>query len=275
MDSAIKRHGGKHYQAKHIIQLMRPHKRYCEAFFGSGAVMLQKECEGIAEFANDKDKLLSNFWKTLADEDAFWLFQRMITMQPFSKDDFYKAKDRQRNELASWHYTDDVANARDFFIVNRQSRQGLGKDFATPTTRIRAGMNENVSAWLSAVDGLYDLHNRIKRIEIWNEDAITFIDKLDCYGSCHYLDPPYLHNVRSTICEYGEYEMTIEQHCALLDYLNRGMRGDVLISGYPSELYNEKLKHWRHVDIEIDNKASSSSIKEMKIERVWMNYESK
>lgn len=279
LSKPIKRHGGKHYQAKHIIRLMPSHTRYCEAFFGSGAVLFAKEYEGVAEYVNDKDQALSNFWQVLRDKSASEEFIRMAQATPFSKQQFEESLSR----LQDFSLTDcqislycALQGALDFFIVNRQSRQALGKDFATPTTRIRAGMNENVSAWLSAVDGLPEIHERLRRVEIWNEDAVTFIDKLDkSYDTFFYLDPPYVHDSRSTTSEYGEYEMTLEQHRSMLQYLLRGMRGKVMISGYPNELYDSMLKEWRVVDLEIDNKSSSSVVKEMKIERLWMNYECK
>jgi DNA adenine methylase len=269
--SAIKRHGGKHYLASRIISLMRPHKRYCEPFFGSGAVMLQKECEGIAEYANDLDSTLTLFWQVLRSDTASSEFIRMANMQPFEQKEFFAAKARQDTNK-NVYVSDAIQHALDFFIVNRQSRQALGRDFATPTERLRRGMNENVSAWLSAVDGLPELHERLRRVEIWNCDAIEFIDKLDIYGSCFYLDPPYMHDTRSSIDSYGKYEMSTDQHIRLLDYLNAGMRGDVLISGYRNEMYDEKLKYWRRVDFEIPNHSSSAMFKEIKQECIWLNY---
>jgi DNA adenine methylase len=272
MRPAIKYFGGKHYQAKHIISLMPPHNRYAEAFFGGGAVLFAKECEGVAEYVNDKNWALTNFWKVLSILEYFDEFKRQVEATPFSKYEFENAQWLESFKGAAI----SVPYAVWFFIRNRQSRQGLGRDFATPTTRLRAGMNENVSAWLSAVEGLPEVHARLKRVEIWNEDAITFIDKLDkSYDTLFYLDPPYVHETRTATDAY-QFEMSLEQHKELLLYLLRGMRGKVMISGYPNELYDTMLtreRGWRYVDLEIDNKSSSSAVKEMKIERAWMNYE--
>jgi DNA adenine methylase len=65
--------------------------------------------------------------------------------------------------------------------------------------------------------------------------------------------------------------MSTEQHMALLDTINRCV-GKVLLSGYPSKLYQSKLKNWNYEDIEIDNKASSAKQKPIMTERIWMNY---
>jgi hypothetical protein len=55
-----------------------------------------------------------------------------------------------------------------------------------------------------------------------------------------YLDPPYLHETRSTTDEYGEHEMTEADHAELPGVL-RQVRGKVMLSGYPSELYESIL----------------------------------
>lgn len=277
--SAIKAHGGKAYLASKIIELMPFHDRYCEAYVYSGAVLFAKKYENTAEWINDINGQVTNFWQVLADSTAFKLFVRKVQCTEFGQERFQKAKERLKFDIQDepFDWQAEVDEALAFFIVNRQSRQALGKDFATPTTRLRRGMNENVSAWLSAVDGLPWFHERLRRVEVWNENAVTFIDKLDkSSDTLFYLDPPYMKSVRSNAAnEYGEFEMTDEQHIALLQYLNAGMRGKVIISGYPSPLYNNALRYdlgWRHVDIEIDNKASSADDKEIKIERIWMNY---
>lgn len=266
MNSPAKRHGGKAYLAKWIISLMPAHARYTECCFGSGAVLFAKECEGIAEFINDIDGELMNFWSVLKDVELSKEFIRLANLTPFSQVEFQAAKTNSG---------DAVQRALNFFIVNRQSRQALGKDFATPTIRIRRGLNEQVSAWLSAVEGLPEACERLRRVEIWNCDLIKFIDKLDSYDSLHYIDVPYVHETRTATSAY-QFEMSNGQHLKMLQYLNAGMRGKVMISGYPNGLYDTELtreRGWRTVDLEIDNKSSSSAIKEMKIERLWMNYE--
>lgn len=134
-------------------------------------------------------------------------------------------------------------------------------------------MNEQVSAWLSAVDGLPEVHARLRRVEIRNSSAIDFIRELDSVDTFFYCDPPYLHETRVTTGEYL-HEMTCDDHMKLLDCL-RGIKGKFMLSGYPSTPYNDvsQAAGWRVVDLEIDNKASSKRTKDKKIERLWMNYQ--
>jgi DNA adenine methylase len=226
VSSAIKRHGGKAYLAKRLIELMPQHTRYCETHFGSGAVLFQKPCEGVAEFVNDIDRELLNFWQVLRDTPDRML--RYLWATPFSPDSFSAAV----SNLAS---DDRVRRATGFFIRNRQSRQALGKSFATPTRRIRRGMNEQVSAWLSAVEGLPEVHARLKRVEIRCQDAVKFIEELDSPETLFYCDPPYVQETRNCPQAY-EHEMSFEDHEMLLAVLGQ-IEGKFLLSGYPHWLY--------------------------------------
>lgn len=258
----IKRHGGKAYLAPKIIALMPPHTRYAEPFFGGGSVPLQKPFEDVAEWANDLDRELTDFWLVLKETPDRML--RALWGTPLSTVEF----DNAVKDLAD---TDRVKRATAFFIRARQSRQGLGKDFATPTSRLRRGMNEQVSAWLSAIEGLPEFHERLKRVEIRCQPAVDFIKKLDSEDTLFYADPPYLHETRSSTGEYGKHEMTQEQHHSLLALL-RTVKGKVLLSGYRSAMYDDLLSKWRRVDFEIPNQASSAKVKEIKTECVWCNF---
>lgn len=271
--SPIKRHGGKYFLAKRFVELMPPHTRYCEAFFGSGAVLFEKQFEGISEFVNDLDRHLANFWTVLRHEHLFSAFQRAVECTPLSQDEFTIA-----SNLKCLEWNGDIPSegkilrAVAFFVRNRQSRQALEKSFCTPSSRTRRGMNENVSAWLSAVEGLPEIHARLKRVEVRNQDAVDFIQELDADYTLHLCDPPYCHSTRSATKAY-EHEMTDEQHAALLDTLSQ-VKGKFMLSGYQSEMYdNAATKHgWNRHDFVIDNKSSSAKVKEKKTECLWCNF---
>lgn len=265
----IKWHGGKHYLAKWIISQMPKHTHYVEPYFGGGSVLLQKDPEGVSEVANDVDRNLSCFWNHLADDRRFSEFGRMVESIPFSENDF----DASRAELA-FGSSRDLHRAVAFFVVARQSRQGLCRDFATLSrNRTRRGMNEQVSSWLTAIEGLPEVHARMKRVVVLNRDALDVIRQQDGPNTLFYLDPPYLHETRKTTSDYS-HEMTAEDHCRLLDAL-AGIEGKFILSGYPSELYYASMaKHgWDFASCRIDNKASSAKIKEKKIECLWANFD--
>lgn len=267
--------------AADIRKLFPKHTRYCEPFFGSGAVMLAGDGEGVAEFVNDLDKGLANFWRVLADDHMGWpVFQRLVDCHPFSNVHFRESKSRMdvlekemaEKEWQEWSKAPAIRAAVDFFVVNRQSRQALGKDFATPTIRLRRNMNEQVSAWLTAVEGLPHFHARLKRVEIRCQPAVEFIKKLDSEETLFYCDPPYVHETRSSTGEY-KHEMTVDDHKELLSTLGE-IEGKFVLSGYDCKLYEQYAAGhgWRRVDFDLPNNASSAGTKERKIECCWLNY---
>lgn len=258
----LKWHGGKFYLAPTIISLMPKHTHYVEPFFGGGSVLLQKPADGISEVVNDVHQELTTFWRVLQNETDFERFKRIIDAMPFSQ-----------TEWKDSHATSDdpIRTAVNFFVRCRQSRAGKLNAFATLSrNRTRRRMNEQASSWMTAVEGLPQVAERLKRVVVFCDDAVKVIRSQDGPVTLHYLDPPYLHETRVTTADY-DHEMTTDQHCELLETIDR-CEGKVLISGYPNQLYDQKLRNWSVFDILIDNKASSAKNKPRMVERVWMNY---
>jgi DNA adenine methylase len=235
------------------------------------ATLFALDPEGISEVVNDINGELTNFWHVLADEFHFPEFQRIIQAVPFGQE-IWKHNCEARP-------IGEVDRAVAFFIRYRQSRQGLGKDFSTLVkNRTRRGMQEQVSAWLSSVEGLPEAHERLKRVAILNDDALKVIKQQDGLRTLFYLDPTYLHEdedgtpIRVTISDY-EHEMTLAQHVDLLETL-LDVKGRFLLSGYPSKLYERyaKIGGWVRHEKEIDNKASSKKIKDKETECLWCNH---
>lgn len=80
-----------------------------------------------------------------------------------------------------------------------------------------------------------------------------------------YSDPPYLHGVRRSGRRY-RYEYGEADHVALLELL-RGLPCQVMVSGYPSELYDRMLHDWGSVSVQVMNQAGVVT------EKVWFNFE--
>ena len=265
MESSIKWHGGKSYLARKIISLMPVHKTYCETHAGALSVLLAKDPEGYSEIANDLNGDLSNFWMVMSNPEEFEQFRRVTEATPFSESLF-----RTSEILCS---SNRVKAAILFFIHCRQSLAGRMKSFSPiSTSRTRRGMNEQVSAWLTAVEGLQDVHSRLKRVLITSRDAAKLIKDVDCKDTFFYLDPPYLQSTRVSKVVY-ENEMSEKDHEALLDTLSQ-ICGKFMISGYHSTLYDDWSKRNGLIleEIQIDNKASSGPTKRIMTECLWMNY---
>lgn len=278
----LKWHGGKEYLAPKILALMPPRcantnapasddagwLHYVEPYFGGGSVLLANDPVGISEVVNDKNVELTNFWRVLQDKDQCGEFVRIINMVPFS-DHEYRNACQLRDGVA-----DVVEAACRFFVRCRQSLSGRMKGFAGITrNRTRKGMNEQVSAWLNCIEGLPAVHERLKRVLILNDDALTVIRKEDGPRTLFYLDPPYLHETRATTTEYGENEMSEQEHVELLLALDK-IQGRFLLSGYRSKLYDNhaKTRGWNRHDFDLPNNAAGGKGKRRMTECVWCNY---
>ncbi|TWT97508.1 DNA adenine methylase [Neorhodopirellula pilleata] len=284
----LKWHGGKYYLRKWIIDLMPPHLHYVEPFFGGGGILLARDPardwmasgdeklpaaeKGSSEVANDLHGELINFWRVLQNPEHFEAFRTRIEITPFSEAEFDQALEYSR-QFQGDPEACPVERAVQFFILARQSRQGLMRDFATLSrNRTRSRMNEQVSAWLNVVEGLADVHRRLRNVVILNQPATDVIRKQDGFKTLFYCDPPYLHESRSTTGEYA-FEMTVAEHEDLLSALSQ-VQGKFMLSGYPSDLYTrwEQRLGWNRHDYQIDNKAAAGKIKEKKTECLWCNF---
>lgn len=263
MTLPLKWHGGKWYLAPKIVALMPLHTHYVEAYAGGLSVLLAKDPDGVSEVANDIDGSLSNFWRVLQQEDTFARLLRVLEAVPFSEREWHKSRKRE--------LTDPVERAARFFINCRQSLAGRMASFAPLSrTRTRRGMNEQASAWLSAIEGLPAVHARLKRVAILNRDAIDVIRGEDGPATLFYLDPPYLKETRAAANVYA-HEMPDDDHQSLLDVITN-CAGHVMISGYRSALYDRLLATWTRHEFVLPNQAAGGKQKRRMTEVVWCNY---
>ena len=284
MIGPLKWHGGKHYLASKIVALMPPRCKtpnapaaddpgwchYVETHAGGLAVLLANNPEGISEVVNDIHGRLVNFWRVLRSVTQFPKFLRAASFTEFGN----RVYEEAGNDIILTDGPDgDWRAAWCFFVRCRQSLAGRMKGFATLTrNRTRRGMNEQASAWLSCVEGLPAVHERLRRVVILNDDALSVIRQQDGPRTLFYCDPPYLHETRATTGEYA-HEMTREQHVALLNVL-AGIEGRFLLSGYRSELYDKWATDngWKRHDFELPNNAAGGDEKRRMVECLWCNF---
>jgi DNA adenine methylase len=264
----LKWHGGKYYMAPKIVKLMPPHLHYVEPFFGGGAVLFARDPDatkqGVSEVVNDIHGRLIGFWRVLQDHETFEAFRRRVEAVPMARTKWEEAHDHK-------YGLDPVDDAVAFFIDCRQSRSGLMNGFTSVTrSRTRRAMNGNVSEWLTAVDGLPQVHERLRRVLIEGMPAIELIKREDTPRTLHYCDPPYLHETRTATDAY-EHEMTKEDHRELLATL-LACKGKVMLSGYSSDLYEGTLGGWTRHTFDLPNNAAGGETKRRMTEVLWCNW---
>lgn len=322
VSTPLKTHGGKAYMSKDIVKLFPPRCRnpnnpdpadkgyihYVETHFGGGSVLLENDPEGISEVVNDTNELLTNFWDALRIPERFSSLRRDLQTVPFSRIEFDRAMEiLAEHEKESLLHRSDGCCSRDmltvaFFVACRQSMAGRTKDFAPITRkRTRRGMNEQASAWMSAIGGLEEVSKRMRRVLVENMDAIDLIPREDNERTLFYLDPPYWPKSRVAKKVY-RHEMTCFQHALLLVRLGgsavakaikgldeygpkeddwpawtenaKPIRGRFVLSGYDNPVYAAAMKAagWRKVCFSLPNNAAGGDVKRRMIESVWLNY---
>jgi DNA adenine methylase len=238
---------------------MPEHRVYVEPFVGGGSVLLTRP-KADREVSGDMDVELIHFWKTLQcrpDELC-----RVLAMVSYTD-----------SAWIGWTtdpsvYDDPIDRAVAFLVRNRFSRGGLGKTYAW-SDRLRGGQPEQLNSWDTIRAELPAIADRVRDVEFYCCDARTLILSNDDADALIYCDPPYLHETRTAISAY-EHEMDRAGHVALLDVL-MGCRGAVMLSGYASDLYSEKLAGWDCVRWELPNNSGQGKTKQRRVECLWSN----
>jgi DNA adenine methylase len=262
---------------------MPRHLHYVEPYFGGGQVFFLRDprdprlwwdgptsdgskVNGVSEVINDIDGDLMNFYAVLKDPELFARLQDLLDLTLFSE-----AEWRAAGELISGASGDRVRRAAALFTYVRQSMSGRRDTFAPAVrTRLRGGRNDGVNAWWGAVDQLRAVHQRLRNARIICRPALDVIDSEDTPGTLFYLDPPYLHETR-TATEVYQFEMTEGDHRELLDRLP-SVKGKVILSGYPSRLYDAALADWTRDTFDLPNNAAGGKSKDRKTEVLWCNF---
>ena len=264
MNAPIRYFGGKGLMFKEIIsQFPKPdYGIYVEPFSGSYTIGLHMPYIPPIEVFNDLNKNVYCLYKVLRDEVLFPQFAKMVELTPYSEDMRYEAKGKLGNENLS-----ELERAYWYYIFNRLSVNGIG-GFAT-NMLVRRGMAKSVSDFLSSIDRLPELHERLRRLVIYNRDALDLMDKF-CQPNCFlYCDPPYVWSTR------GDTRYDIDQpdsfHEKFVDKCISS-KARILISGYDNPIY-KRLEDNGFTKVSFDvNTSDGNRTPKAKTEFLWRNY---
>ena len=260
---ALRYHGAKFRLAPWIMGFFPPHRCYVEPFGGAAGVLLKKP-RAYAEIYNDLDGDVANFFRVLRNPLQRAMLIEAVTLTPYSRDEFEQA----------WEPTEEpVERARRLAI---RAQMGFGSAGATKgVTGFRIDSRREYGTaqhlWAYYPDQLADVGKRLAGVLIETGPAIDVMRQHDSPQTLHFVDPPYLHETRvmqSGKDGYYRHEMSNDDHCELLDVL-RGLEGFVVLSGYPSDLYEQTLSGWeRHTT---GSRISASRGTAVRTECVWLN----
>jgi DNA adenine methylase len=259
----IRYHGAKFRLAPWVTQHFPPHRCYVEPFGGAAGVLIQKP-RAYAEVYNDLDGDIVNLFRVLRDGDRRAQLFEMLVMTPYARDEFD----------AAYEPTEDpVERARRTII---RASMGFGSAGATKgttgfriDTRRKYGTAQDL--WAKYPAQLEHIGRRLAAVMIENRPAIEVIQQHDAPDTLFYVDPPYVHGTRYAGARHGRYydhEMNDADHSALLGVLQR-VAGMVVLSGYPSALYDDALSGWLRADTTARISAARGT--STRTECLWIN----
>lgn len=269
MNSPIKYFGGKNSMFNQIIKHFPKngtYNTYIEPFGGSYAIGFHTPADRIApiEIYNDLYSNVYSLFKVLADEGLFAQFKRLCDLSYYNEEirSVFK-EDLKRDDLT------DLERAFRFFYVNRSSHNGIG-GFSMNMV-VRRNMAKSVSDYLSTVDRLTEIHQRLSKVMIYNRDAFDLMEKYSRDNVFMYVDPPYVLSTRSSAERYA-VDMTDEQQERLID-ICANSKAKLLISGYDCELYDKLLDNGFTKASFTVNTIDGARNPKTKVESLWLNYE--
>jgi len=253
-------HGGKFRMAEWVISHFPNHKCYVEPFGGAASVLMRKP-RSHGEVYNDLDGEIVNVMRVLRDPDMCAALADAIALTPYARDEFTAAFEPS---------TDPVERARRTFI---RAEMGFGSAGATKgTTGFRIDTQRNygtaMQIWTRVPAGLAAFTQRLRGVLIENRPALEVLRDHDTEDTLFYVDPPYVHSARKMGSRSYRHEMTDEDHVRLLEAL-RELRGMVILSGYPTDIYGEMLRGWRSVTNEARISAGCGTA--VRTEVLWLS----
>lgn len=260
----LRYHGGKFRLAPWILKFFPRHKIYVEPFAGAASVLMLKP-RVKSEVYNDLDSRIVNVFRVLRDPIQAAELQRRVSFTPFAREEFDATYAEPVNDLDAAHKT----------IV--RSFMGHGSDSATRSCRtgFRAKCHDRAlpsiewGAWHEVIPAFTA---RLRGVVIENRDALEVLARYDTPDSLAYVDPPYVFATRSAIAgrtrgtQGYRHELDDAQHMALSTAL-RAFSGMVVLSGYPSELYDREL----YPDWERFERRHVADGGKQRTEVVWLN----
>lgn len=248
-------HGGKWLLAPWIIGHFGPHRIYVEPFGGAGSVLIRKP-RAYAEIYNDLDGDVVNLFRVLRGPDACALI-RAVQLTPFARGEF---------EVAYGDASEPVERARRLIA---RSFMGFGSNGHARSTGFRATSNRSGTTpahdWANYPDALAAIVDRLRGCVIENKDAKAVMAQHDGAQTLHYVDPPYVFDTRADLSKDYAHELSDDDHRTLLSFLTT-LSGMVVLSGYPSPIYDDALPGWRRIE-----RAALADGAKPRTEVLWLN----
>lgn len=235
-------HGGKWMLAPWIISHFPVHRCYVEPFGGGASVLLRKE-RAHSEVYNDLDGEIVNVFRVARDKGEELAARLALT--PYSREEFDLTYERTEDAVEQARRT--IARTFMGFGSNTFKENADGTIMRTGFRRQSGGSGRTPARdWQNYPSGLELITERLQGVVLENRDAQEIMEVHDASTTLHYIDPPYLLSTRSDAGADYRHEMNEREHRQLASFLKK-LKGMVIVSGYPSELYDRIYKGWTRV----------------------------
>lgn len=231
--------GGKYKMAKWIISHFPQHEFYVEPYGGAGSVLMQKT-RTQGEIINDLNGDVVNVFRVLRDPKQAKELERLIRLTPFAYEEYKSAYEPCDNP---------VERARRTIF---RSFASIGSDGVSRRNSGFRGLKNNETSvtaaqeWCRYPDAIQGFVNRLQNVLIEQRPALHLLKLYDRIETLFYVDPPYVMSTRSKSSVLYSNEMTDADHIELAKVLHN-LVGMVVLSGYPSPLYDELYADWKKI----------------------------
>lgn len=231
-------YGGKTTLAGTIAALLPEHSHYVEPFAGSLAVLLAKPRSEM-ETVNDLDRDLMTFWQVLRDRAGD--LERVCFLTPHSRAEQEDAYDLTTDT--------DLERARRVWVLLSQGRGSTLRKTGWRFYRDPAGSTYSMPDYLTAYAGrVGPAATRLHGVSLECRDGLEVARDYGKHPNVLlYCDPPYLATSRNST-NYRHEMATKAQHVELAETLHE-CAASVILSGYPSPLYDDLFADWDRVDL--------------------------
>ena len=255
----LRYHGGKFGSggrvADWIASELPPHRLYVEPCGGAASVLLRKP-RAKSEVYSEPDDDVCNLFRVVRTPYLAAELERVLRLTPYARSEFEAAREKA---------TDPVERARRLLVLAFMGHGSAGLR-SESRTGFRAAESEGrilaSQDWANYPDHLAAITDRLCGVLVESRSWQAVVPRYDAPSTLVYVDPPYLHDVRTARATDGyRFEMTDADHVELAEWATNSP-SMVVVSHYDHPLYRELYAGWEttSMDVRVDSGQSRTEL---------------
>lgn len=222
--------GGKSKSLSKILPHLPYRNTYVEPFGGTGAILLGRHPSNL-EVLNDRYMGIVAFYRVLRNPKLIQAFVERLDLTLHSREEFVYCRD-------TWKFVDsDLERAARWYYMMLASFGSMGRNWG----RSIKGKGSMAGKIFNHIKHFPELHDRLRKVQIENQDWYDCIIDYDTPETVYYIDPPYID------AHQGSYKhiLSHDEHRKLVETIF-SIKGFVALSGYSNPLYENQPWDDRH-----------------------------